>query len=120
MDSKIKTVSLILRLSLGFAFIYAAISHYFSPDNWLQFYPDFMQEIASENWYILLAFLGELAFGLMIISGRLTYYLAILSALALSVILVFNLDQMFILFRDVSLIGASIALAVLHSGEHRK
>lgn len=120
MDSKIKNVSLILRLSLGFAFIYAAISHYFSPDSWLQFYPDFMQDIVSEKWYSIAASLGELAFGLMIISGRLTYYLAILSALALSVILVFNLDQMFILFRDVSLIGASIALAVLHSGEHRK
>lgn len=117
MNSQIKPASKILRLSLGFAFIYAAISHYFAPDSWLQFYPELMQEIASENWYIWTTSLGELAFGLAIISGRFTHYLAILSALALSAILVFNLDQMFILFRDVSLIGASIALAVLHKSE---
>ncbi len=117
MNSKMKKVSLMLRLSLGFAFIYASISHYVEPEAWLQFYPSFIQELAQEKWFLLMSSIGELAFGFAIISGRFTYYLAILSALALTTIVVFNLDNMFVVFRDISLIGASVALAMLHKSE---
>lgn len=115
--NNLKNVSLILRLSLGFAFIYAAINKYIEPNDWIGFYPEFLRDIAREDWFNLLSTIGEAGLGLWLISGRFVYYAAILSALALAGIVAFNIEQMLIVFRDISLTGASVALALLHSKE---
>lgn len=111
----IKQASLFLRFGLGWTFIYAAISQYLNPQNWIGFYPDFLLPLAQQDWFVILRSSGEALFGLLIILGVYPFYLATAAMLALFGIVIFNLGQMDIVFRDIGLFFAALALAALNS-----
>ena len=55
----------------------------------------------------------EIALGLWLLSNKKTFYAAILSALTMAGIVIFNLQGMNVVFRDVTIFFAAAALAVL-------
>ena len=111
---KLEKVSLILRLALAFSFIYVAIASFITPQNWVGFLPDFLLgNFITYGFYLLGFSLYEFLLGLWLLSNKQTYYASILSSITLALITITNLSQIDIIFRDVSLFLASIALVVL-------
>jgi uncharacterized membrane protein YphA (DoxX/SURF4 family) len=112
MDQKEKIVSLLLRIALAFSFIYAGISIFMTPDNWIGFLPDFVKNLGGYS-----ALYGHATFdlilGLWLLSNKWTFWASIISALNLAAISIFNLAQLDIIFRDVSLLIVAVALAFL-------
>lgn len=100
-----------LRLGLAFGFLYAGISSLISPNDWVGYIPSFIDDY---RYGLLKAFsLFEIGLGLWLVVGRYVKYAAVLSALALAGVVVFNLSVFIVTFRDVSLIFAAVALVVL-------
>jgi hypothetical protein len=110
---KEKLVSLLLRLGLAFAFIYAAISAFINPTAWIGFFPEFLRG----EGVLMIFSVGEIVLGLWLLWGKKVFYAAILSALAMAGIVWFNFGAMDIVFRDVSILLMAIALAVLSRGK---
>lgn len=109
---KNKLVFLLLRIGLSFVFIYAAFSSLINPINWIGYFPQFLKDIVPPS--ILLPSLSafEIILGIWVLSGRRLFYSSLISAFSLLGIIVFNFNQMDIVFRDVSILLTAIALAV--------
>lgn len=117
---KIKHAVLILRIGLGFAFLYASISSFLNPNNWIGFFPLFLRNLINENLLLNLLSVYQLFLGLWLFSGKYNFYSAIVSSATLFGIVIFNLGTFDIVFRDISLLFSSIALAILTKSLNRK
>lgn len=101
------------RFSLSFAFLYASIASFVDPNAWIGWLPSFLQQPS-----ILTAFgIAEILLALWLLSGKHTFWAALVSAGMLGGIVVFNIPSMLIVFRDVSLALAALALAALTKPE---
>ena len=102
----------LLRLAIASVFAYAAIASFITPDNWIGYFPIFLRHLVPQN--ILLTFFSvyELVLAGWLLSGKFIFFASILAALTLSGIIVFNIDQLDIVFRDFTIILAAASLAV--------
>ena len=109
----------VLRIALAFALIYAAIGSFHDPVSWVGYLPGFTGEFIDPTYALHIWSGIEILLALWILSGWRVVWPAGLTALALFLMVVFNWNQMPILFRDVSLGCASAALALLevHGGK---
>ena len=110
------TPAALLRLGLAFTFVYAAISGFIQPENWVGWLPEFVR---SEIW--LNAFgVFEILMGLWLLSGWEILWAGLISGAALLGIAIFNLGAMLIVFRDVGLAAAAFALASIEYEKQNK
>ena len=110
---KNKLASLLLRLGIAFSFIYAAVSAFFNPTNWIGYIPDFLTLGLDKLVFLKIHSAVDLLLGLWLLSGRKEFYASIVSAVVLFGIVVLNTGQMEIVFRDISILFASLALTVM-------
>ncbi len=108
-----KLVSLLLRLGLAFAFLYAAVFSTLHPEDWIGYFPQFLRQIFPQKLLLEMFSAYELLLTIWLVVNKGTFFAALLSAATLAGFMVFNFAQMDIVFRDVSLIFAALALAVL-------
>jgi len=106
---KQKLISFLLRLGIAFSFFYAAIASFLNPTAWIGFFPSFLQYDSLLTVYSIF----EIILGGWLLLGKKVFYAAVLSALTLFGIVVFNLGALDIVFRDIPILFAAIALAVL-------
>lgn len=102
----------LLRAAIASVFMYAAISSFLTPDNWIGYFPLFLRHIVPQNILLGGFSIYEFALSIWLLSGKFTFYAAILSAVTLSGIIVFNLNQLDVVFRDFAIILSSLSLAV--------
>lgn len=114
-----KKAVILIRLGLAFTLMYAAVSAWQNPDAWIGFIPTFLRDLLADEILLAAHSLGNFALGLWLLSGWKVYYSALISAAAIASILVFNLGAMDIIFRDVGLFFAAMALFAL-SRENQK
>lgn len=103
----------LLRVGLAFAFIYPAVSSVLNPYSWVGYIPRFVIETTQLQPMLLLHGFGffELFLAVWILFARNTLYPGVLAALILSLIVIFNFNQMDVIFRDIPLILVALALA---------
>jgi uncharacterized membrane protein YphA (DoxX/SURF4 family) len=108
-----RIVSWLLRAALALVFLYASISSFTSPQDWVGYFPQFLRDIVPGS--ILLPFFSiyELALAAWLLSGWYTKYAALLAAATLAGIVTFNFQLFLITFRDMALILTAIALFFL-------
>lgn len=106
-----KAVFLLLRLSIASVFLYAAIASFIEPENWIGYFPVFLRNLLPEKILLTMFSSYEILLSLWILSGWKSFWSAILSALTLVGIIAFNISQLDIIFRDLTIIFASLALA---------
>jgi uncharacterized membrane protein YphA (DoxX/SURF4 family) len=109
--------NLILRVGVAFAFIYAAIDGFIDPYSWIDYFPSFVHQMAqsvgmSDVLALHIFAVIEILLALWILSGIKILIPSILAALLLVGIVLFNLSQFQLLFRDLSIAAATLALAV--------
>lgn len=106
-----KKIKLILRIGLAFAFLYPAISAFFNPDAWIGYFPTFVLDIVQNDLTILYGFgVIEIIIGLWLLSGKHIFYPSTAAIILLAAIVLFNINQMDVLFRDISILAMAIAL----------
>ena len=105
--------SFILRVALAVPFLFVAIDATLQPDAWIGFVPSFLRNLLPGS--LLLGAHSFLDFGLAIwlLSGWRTKEAAIVSALTLLTIIAANITVLEVVFRDVGLLLAAVALGVL-------
>jgi hypothetical protein len=110
-------VSWILRISLAFAFAFPAINAIFDSGSWVGYFPSFLSGYADP--LIMLHAFGafELALALWVLSGWKVQIPAAIMALMLLAIVMFNLAQFQILFRDFAILGEALALMVMQGAK---
>lgn len=103
--------SWLLRGGLAFVFLYAAMSSFLHPDTFARYFPAFLPSAwARELLPGFAAFEVLLALGLL--TRRFTYPAALLSALTLAGIVIMNPDAFEVLFRNIAIACAALALAL--------
>jgi hypothetical protein len=104
--------ALLLRVGLAFTFLYAAFGSFAEPVNWIGFFPRFVFGFGLPDELVLGAFsLYEIGLGLWLLWGKKAAWAALASGATLGGIVVFNIGAMDIVFRDVGLLFAALALA---------
>jgi len=111
MTTRSRSVFLALRIGLAFAFLYPAINAIFDPFAWIGYFPSFLHGIVPDP--ILLHAFGavEVVIALWILSGWRIFYPSVAAFVLLVAIVVMNLAQFQVVFRDLSI--ASLALALI-------
>ena len=111
-----------LRVGLAFAFLYPAISAWFNPYAWIGYFPDFLLSFAgSYDMWLLHAFgVTEILIALWLLASRRVFWPSMLAAVYLVGIVVFNLNQLDVIFRDISILAMALALGLLNRSEVAK
>jgi uncharacterized membrane protein YphA (DoxX/SURF4 family) len=104
------TVSLILRIALASVFLYAAVSSFASPNDWIGYMPRFMRGIVPDTVLLGGFSVAEIVLSLWLLSGHYVKYAALLAAAMLAGIVVLNPALLAITFRDIGLLIAALAL----------
>lgn len=103
-------VSLILRIALAFVFLYASVSSFISPNDWIGYMPRFMRGIVPDQLLLGGFSVAEIGLSAWLLSGLYVKYAALLAAAMLGGIVVLNPALLPITFRDVGLFIAALAL----------
>jgi uncharacterized membrane protein YoaK (UPF0700 family) len=114
-------IYLMLRIGVAFVFIYPAIAALTSPIEWVGYLPDFILS-APVNEFVVLHIVGaiEVIIALWILSGRQIFIPSVAGSVILFGIVVLNLSQFEVIFRDVGLLAMTGALAVWsYDKEHK-
>jgi len=106
-------VSLFLRIGIVTTLFYAAIASFLNPLAWIGFIPSWIEVIISREIFLSVYSAYEIILGIWLLSNKKIFYASILSALTMFVIVVFNLGAFDIVFRDIAILFAAIALVVL-------
>lgn len=112
-SKKINLALFLLRVALATVFLYAAIASFLEPDSWIGYFPDWMREVIPAKILLAGFSIYELALALVLLSAKFTKYAAWLAALTLAAIVIQNYSQLDVIFRDLGLLFAALALAAL-------
>ena len=110
--------SMLLRIGLAVVFLYAAVASMLDPNSWIGYFPEFLENIIPGTVLLPMFSLYELALGLWVLSGWKAYYAGLLAAATLLGIIVVNISLFDIVFRDVAIFFAALALAALSHARH--
>ena len=105
--------SFTLRVALAVPFLFAAIDATLQPEAWVGFIPLFLRNIFPETLLLSAHALLDFTLAVWLLSGWRTKEAAIFSGLNLFTIIVVNITVLEIVFRDIGLLLAAIALGVL-------
>jgi len=112
MDRKIHVL---LRAALAFSFIYPPISAFLNPYAWVGYFPTFLTTLPIDQLVLLHVFgVFEIMLAIWILSGKHMRIAASIAAATLAVIVLFNLSQLDVLFRDIPILMIAIALVYTH------
>ena len=111
--SKRSLIFLIVRLGVAFAFIYPPVSAWFTPLSWVGYLPEFVHVLSIDE-FVLLHIIGfvEIIVGLWILTGRHIFVPSVAASIFLITLVLFNINQLEVLFRDISILAMTLALAV--------
>lgn len=109
-----KTLPLwLLRIGLATMFLYAAVSSFLQPSEWIGYLPGFVSAMFDAELVLKLFSVAEIALAAWLLSGVYTRYAALLAAVMLVGVTVSNFSLLAISFRDIGLAFAALALATL-------
>ena len=106
---------LLLRIGVAIAFIYPAVAAILDPLAWIRYFPDFLLDFAGEDEILMLYTFGafEVILGVWILSEKRIFIPSVLATLVLAAIVIFNWNQIDVLFRDIPIALMSLALVFI-------
>ena len=104
---------ILLRIGIAFGFFYTAVFSFLNPNDWIGFFPMFLRDFFGVNLVLISFNFYELILGFWLISGKYGFLAGLISAATMLGIIVFNLGAFDIIFRDVGLFFAALALTFL-------
>jgi uncharacterized membrane protein len=114
LKDRYRTVSYILRIAIAFSFLYPPIAAWFTPDNWIWFVPDFIEMFIDKAVFLHIFGAFEIAIALGLLFLKNPFWPAVASIVVLGAIIILDWSTFDIVFRDISILLASVALIALH------
>ncbi|MCC7500529.1 hypothetical protein IT396_01860 [Candidatus Nomurabacteria bacterium] len=116
---KARAAHFLLRAGAAFAFAYPAINAWGDPESWIGYFPPFVlglgQAVGLSDFTILHLFGAlEIGIALWFLWGKHIFWPSVLATVLLVAIVLFNMPQMQVLFRDLSIAALTLALALTH------
>src|SRR3989338_10186174 len=105
--------SFTLRVALAIPFLFVAIDATLQPEAWVGFIPSLVRDILPASLVLGVHALVDFTLAVWLLSGWRTKEAAIFSGLNLFTIIVVNITVLEIVFRDVGLLLAAVALGAL-------
>ena len=112
-QNKIRIASRLIRFGLAFVYGYASIEMFVDPNTFLRYVPPFIQQILPLDIFLIIYSILEILFTIWLLSGKRMEYAGILSSFLMLAIIIPNLSYFSILFRNVAIGFASLALTIL-------
>ena len=112
-DGSEKIAITLSRFGLAFVFLYAAIASSINPETWMGFLPVWLSQNFDPILLIRIFSAYEIILVAWILSGKYSFYSAIVSAITLLGIISSNTGNFDIVFRDVDIMVSAIALAIV-------
>jgi len=110
-----KTTDSILRVAVAFAFLYPPFNALTQPEAWVGYFPSFMAQLGDPVLLLHIFGIVEIGIALWILSGWKVWLPSLVAAILLGSIVAFNLPEFQVLFRDLPIAAAALALAIIHS-----
>jgi uncharacterized membrane protein YphA (DoxX/SURF4 family) len=109
-----RAISLLLRLGVAFAFLFPALNAFLDPYAWIGYFPPFLMGILPDE--LLLHGFGilEILLALWILSGRRIFIPSLVATVMLFAIVLFNLRDFQVLFRDIPIAFMALILTLQH------
>lgn len=106
----------LLRIAVAVSFLYPPLSALIDPYSWIGYFPQFLMELAGDHQMLMLHVFGgvEVLLALWILFGKRIFIPSVIAAVMLFAIVLLNWNQMEVLFRDISIALAAIALALMN------
>lgn len=108
------TTDFLLRLGVAFSFLFPPVNAFLDPYAWVGYFPAFIPDAMPEMVLLHVFGLIEVIIGLWLLSGRKIFIPSVAATALLALIVLFNLGDFQVLFRDVSIAFAALALAIAH------
>ena len=102
----------LLRLGVAFAFLYPPLNALADPDAWIGYFPAFVKGYVPDLTLLYAFGVLEVVIALWILSGWRIFWPSIVAAGMLFGIVVFNMPNFQVLFRDLSIAAMAFSLAV--------
>ena len=110
-----RTADLLLRLGVAFSFLFPPINAFIYPHDWVGYFPVFLRDLVVPEMVLLHVFGAvEIVIGLWILSGKRIFVPSLVATATLLGIVLVNIGDFQVLFRDLSIATAALALAVLN------
>lgn len=110
-----RTAQLLLRLGVAFAFLYPPVNAVIDPYSWVSYFPSFLRDLPIGEMVLLHIFGAvEVVIGLWILWGKRLFVPSVAAFVVLALIVLANLGDFQVLFRDISIAAMALALAVLN------
>jgi uncharacterized membrane protein len=109
----LKKPQVLLRIGIAFAFLYAGVAGFIAPENWIGYFPPFVQHLAPAGLLIGLWGTAEIILALFLLFSKNVFWPALVAAALLLGVTVTNLALLDVVFRDISILFAALALAVM-------
>jgi len=110
-----------LRVGIALAFFYAAIAAFLNPLSWIGFFPDWLTSFIPGTTLLVLWNIYEIILALWLLSGWKSFFSGLVASASLLLIIIPNLGAFDIVFRDIAILFAAVALTLLshknHSGD---
>jgi hypothetical protein len=106
-----KLARVLLQLGLAAVLAYAAFSSLTKPDDWTAYLPSFLVGPLSPLTLVRIFAIYEIVLVVWLFSGKYLQLAGLLCALTFGGIVVMNLSQLIVTFRDVGLMFMALALA---------
>jgi uncharacterized membrane protein YphA (DoxX/SURF4 family) len=104
----------VLRIGVAFAFLYPPFNALGDPNSWIGYFPSFVHGIVPDMLLLHAFGIIEVVLALWILSGKYIFWPAAIATVMLVVIVAFNLPGFQVLFRDLTIAAAALALALMH------
>lgn len=115
-----RSATLLLRLGVAFAFLFPPVNAFLDPYSWIGYFPSFLRDIVPDMVLLHTFGLLEVVIGLWILSGKRIFIPSVAATALLVLIVLFNIGDFQVLFRDLSIAAMALALAVLNRPQKRE
>ena len=107
-----------LRTGIALVFLYAAIAAFLNPLAWVGFFPVWLTAIFPGMVLLTLWSVYEIILALWLFSGWKTFFSGFAASVTLLLIIIPNLGALDIIFRDIAILCAALALLLLSYKNH--
>ena len=110
-------VSFLLRVGVSVVFLYAGISSLSNPQDWIGFVPQWISIFVAKETFLFMHGITDLLIGVWLLSNFKSFWAGLIASLGLIAIISVNFTQLEIIFRDVAILFASLAIMALNYKE---